>query len=461
MFKRVLIANRGEIALRIIRACKEMGIETVAVHSTEDADQIHVKLSDYSVCIGGPRSFESYLNMAAIVTVALKSGCDALHPGYGFLSENPEFVRVLQDLDIKFIGPSADTIASMGDKSVARQLMIDNDVPVVPGSDGEVETLEEAELVCNQIGYPVLIKASRGGGGKGMRKVFAPEELENEFFAAKREAQASFDDEGVYIEKLIINPKHIEVQILRDQFGNTIHLGERQCSVQRRNQKMIEEAPAKGVTEQMRKQMGDAAIKAAEASNYENAGTVEFILDEKDNFYFIEMNTRIQVEHPVTEMVTGVDLVKEQIRIASGLKLSKTQEEIQIDGHAIEVRVNGENPMMNFMPSTGHIDFFFGPGGFNTRFDTYLYNGAKVSPHYDSMLGKIIVKGETRLEAIRRMRRAIEETFISGIHTNLGYQYAILFTYDFIRGDYNTGFIEEHNEEIIEMINRIEDINGR
>ncbi len=461
MFKRVLIANRGEIALRIIRACKELGIETVTVHSTEDADQLHVKLADYSFCIGGPKSYESYLNIPAIVTVALELGCDALHPGYGFLSENPEFVRILEDLGIKFIGPSADTITAMGDKAVARRMMENCGVPVGPGSAGEGGSVAEAAEVCKEIGYPVLIKASRGGGGKGMRRVFSEEELESELQAAKREAKASFNDDGVYIEKLILNPKHIEVQILRDARGNTIHLGERHCSIQRRNQKMIEEAPAKGVSDELRAKMGEAAIKAAIASNYENAGTVEFILDKEGHFYFIEMNTRIQVEHPVTEMVTGVDLVKEQVRIAAGLKLSKTQDEIVLSGHAIEVRVNGENPLMNFMPSTGKIDFFFGPGGFNTRFDTYLFNGAKISPHYDSMLGKIIVKGETRLEAIKKMRRAIEETIISGIRTNLGYQYSILFIGAFIRGEYDTGFIAEHNDEIIEWINRIEGLDVR
>ncbi len=456
MFKKVLIANRGEIALRIIQACKELGIETVTVHSTEDKDQLHVKLADYSYCVGPAKATESYLNIPSIVTVAVESGCDALHPGYGFLSENPEFVAVLEDLGIKFIGPSAKTIMDMGDKSKARDLMIANGVPVVPGSDGEVETIEEAKEIAAKIGYPVLIKASRGGGGKGMRRVFEEENLEEGFFSAKQEAGAAFGHDGVYIEKLIIDPKHIEFQILRDSYGNTVHLGERHCSIQRRNQKLIEESPAKGMTSELREAIGTAAINAAIASEYENAGTVEFVLDRDNNFYFIEMNTRLQVEHPVTEMVTGIDIVKEQFRIAAGLKLSMTQEEVRFDGHSIEVRVNSENPVQNFMPSIGSIDFLFVPGGFNTRFDTYLYNGATISPYYDSMLGKIIVKGSSRLDAIRKMRRAIEETIISGIETNLAYQYTILHINEFIRGDYDTGFVPKYHEEIIDWINRIE-----
>lgn len=461
MFKKVLIANRGEIALRIIQACKELGIETVTVHSTEDKDQLHVKLADYSYCIGPAKATESYLNIPSIVTVAVESGCDALHPGYGFLSENPEFVEVLEDLGIKFIGPSAKTIMDMGDKAKARDLMIANGVPVVPGSDGEVETIEEAKKIAAEIGYPILIKASRGGGGKGMRRVFEEENLEEGFLSAKQEAAAAFGHDGVYIEKLIIDPKHIEFQILRDSYGNTVHLGERHCSIQRRNQKLIEESPAKGMTGELREEIGLAAINAAVASEYENAGTVEFVLDSDNNYYFIEMNTRLQVEHPVTEMVTGIDIVKEQFRIAAGLKLSVTQDEVRFDGHAIEVRVNSENAVQNFMPSIGTIDFLFVPGGFNTRFDTYLYNGATISPYYDSMLGKIIVKGSSRLDAIRKMRRAIEETIISGIETNLAYQYTILHINEFIRGDYDTGFITKYHDEIIDWINRIEETDER
>lgn len=461
MFKKVLIANRGEIALRVIRACKELGIETVTVHSTEDVDQLHVKLSDYSYCIGPARASDSYLNIPSIVTVAVETGCDALHPGYGFLSENPEFVKVLEDLDIKFIGPSAQTIMDMGDKAKAREMMIANGVPVVPGSDSEVDTVEEAKKIAKEIGYPILVKASRGGGGKGMRRIYSEEELEEGYLSAKQEAAASFGSDGVYIEKLVIDPKHIEFQILRDNFGNAVHLGERHCSIQRRNQKLIEESPAKGMSEELRAQMGEAAIKAAIASNYQNAGTVEFILDRDGNYYFIEMNTRLQVEHPVTEMIAGVDLVKEQLRIAAGLRLNYKQEDIKLDGYAMEVRVNSEDPVQNFMPSTGTIDFFFGPGGFNTRFDTYLFNGVSISPYYDSMLGKIIVKGATRLEAIRKMRRAIEETIISGITTNLAYQYSILHVNEFIRGDYDTGFIPKYHDEIIEWINRIEETDER
>lgn len=458
MFKRLLIANRGEIAIRIIRACKELGIETVTVHSEEDAGSLHTKLSDYSYCIGPARSDKSYLNTQAIITVAAETGCDALHPGYGFLSENPEFVKVIEDLGIKFIGPSADSIAQMGDKQIAREIMEKNGVPTVPGSDGELGNLEEAFEVAESIGYPVLLKASRGGGGKGMREVFEPEDMEAAFLAAKQEALASCGSDALYMEKLIIKPKHVEFQILRDSFGNTVHLGDRHCSIQRRNQKMVEEGPSPFLSEELREEMGEVSKRAAIASGYENAGTVEYILDDEDNYYFIEMNTRLQVEHGVSEMVTGVDIVKEQIRIAAGLKLSVEQEDVKIDGHCIEIRVNAENPVQNFMPSTGTIDFLFTPGGFNTRFDSFLHQGAKVSPFYDSMLGKILVKGKTRLEAIRMMRRAIEETIIEGVHTNLAYQYSILFIRDFIKGDYNTSFIQEHNATIMEWIRDIEEI---
>ncbi len=452
MLKRVLIANRGEIAIRIIRSCHELGIETVSIYSSSDKDQVHVKMSDYSVCVGGPRSQDSYLNYTNILSAATSLGCDAIHPGYGFLSENTEFARLVEACGMKFIGPSADAIELMGEKARARELMKKSGVPTVPGSDGVVTTLEEARAVIDEIGLPVLLKASSGGGGRGMRRVHDISQLEAMFNSARAEAMQAFGNDEMYIEKLIINPKHIEIQILADSYGNVIHLGERECSIQRKNQKMIEESPSAFVDPKMREEMGKMAVLAAKACNYENAGTIEFVVDENKNYYFIEMNTRIQVEHPVTEMVTGIDLIREQLRIASGLKLSKTQEEVKFRGHAIEVRVNAENPLEGFRPSIGTVDFLFLPGGFNTRFDTFLYNGCAISPYYDSMLGKIIVVGETRLEAVRRMRRAIEETIISGIDTNLGIQYAIMHDLDFLRGNFNTGFIEEKLDSLLEMI---------
>lgn len=452
MLKRVLVANRGEIAIRIIRACREMGIETVAVYSEEDKDQLHVSLADYAYCIGPAKSTESYLNMTALLSVAKMTKCDGLHPGYGFLSENPEFVGLLEENDIKFIGPSAKAISSMGDKSEARKLMIANGVPVTPGSEGEIETLEEAKEVAAKIGYPILVKASRGGGGKGMRRANSEEELRDAFFGAKQEAKSAFGEDGCYIEKLILDPKHIEIQILRDSFGNSIHLGERHCSIQRRNQKMIEEAPYIKMTEDLREEMGRAAINAAEACNYENAGTIEFIMDKDNNYYFMEMNTRLQVEHPVTEMITNFDIVKEMLSIASGKELSISQEEVSFNGHAIEVRMNSENPLMEFMPSSGVASFVHLPNGFNVRVDTYLYSGVKASPYYDSMLGKIIVKGRDRNDAINKIKAAIKETKIVGINSNLIYQKAILNTEAFIDGDYNTGFIEENQDEIMAKI---------
>ena len=456
MFKRVLIANRGEIAVRILRSCKEMGIETVAIYSTADKDQLHIVLADQSVCVGKPKSSDSYLNMENIISAALSTNCDAIHPGYGFLSENAEFVKLVESYGIKFIGPSSETISLMGDKARAREIMMKNQVPTVPGSDGVIETMDDARRVCEKIGFPVLIKASAGGGGRGMRRVFKEEDLEKEFTNAKTEAINSFGNGDMYIEKLVINPKHIEFQIIADSFGNTIHLGERDCSIQRRNQKMIEEAPSVFLDEETRMKMGEIAVKAAKACNYENAGTIEFVVDENRNFYFIEMNTRIQVEHPITEMITGVDLIKEQLRVAAGLKLSREQKDIMLEGYAIECRINAENPMENFKPFAGKVDFFHAPGGVNTRFDSFLYNGCSVSPFYDSMIGKIIVKGETRLEAIRKMRRAIEETFIEGINNNLSFQYAILHDKDFIRGKFNTSYLAEKMDSLLDSIRIIE-----
>lgn len=455
MIKRVLVANRGEIAIRIIRACREMGIETVAIYSTEDKDQLHVKMADYAYCVGPPKSTDSYLNMQAIISVALSTKCDALHPGYGFLSENPEFVELLEANNIKFIGPSSSSIKSMGDKAEARKLMMKNEVPVTPGSKDEIEDIEEAKRVAGEIGYPILVKASRGGGGKGMRRADSEADLRDAFFGAKQEAKSAFGEDGVYIEKLILNPKHIEIQVLRDAHGNSIHLGERHCSIQRRNQKMVEEAPYVFMSEELRNEMGQAAINAAEACDYENAGTIEFIMDKDFNYYFMEMNTRLQVEHPVTEMIWDFDIVKEQIRIAAGKELSVKQEDLQMKGHSIEVRVNSENPAMNFMPSSGLASYVHFPNGFNIRVDSYLYSGVKVSPFYDSMLGKIIVKGKDREEAISILRSAIKEMDVEGINTNLAYQYAITCTDQFISGDYDTGFIEDNQNELNTLLEEI------
>ena len=410
MFKKILIANRGEIAVRIIRCCKEMGIEAVAVYSTADATSLHVQLADEAYCIGPAKSSESYLNMENILSVATLAGCDAIHPGFGYLSENSTFARLVEKCGMTFIGPSGDVIDQMGNKSVARQMMIEAGVPVVPGSNGSITSLEEGKELANKIGYPVLIKASAGGGGRGMRKCFKEEDFEDAYKTAKAEAKACFGDDDMYMEKLILNPKHIEFQILADNFGNVIHLGERDCSIQRRNQKMME-------------QMGKDAIKAAKQVNYRNAGTIEFVLAPDGKYYFIEMNTRIQVEHPVTEMVTGVDLIREQIRIAANLKLNYKQSDICLNGHAIECRINAENPKENFRPSPGIVNSLHLPGGFGVRIDTTLYQGYQVSSHYDSMIAKVIVHGKNRIEAIRKMRRVLSELVIDGIDTNQELQY--------------------------------------
>lgn len=456
MLKRVLIANRGEIALSIFRACRELGIETVAVYSDVDRHQPVVYFADESICIGGARSTDSYLNMNNIIAAALGTGCDAIHPGYGFLSENADFAALVEQNGLKLIGPSSETIRTMGDKLSARSLMVEHGVPVVPGKnvalDGEASLKETAK----EIGYPVLLKASAGGGGKGMRRVYRESELIENWTIARREALASFGDDRIYIEKLVRNPRHIEFQILADRYGKVIHLHERDCSIQRNNQKFLEEAPSTGIKKEVLEKMGQAAIDCARACRYEGAGTVEFIVDEEDNFYFIEMNTRIQVEHPVTEMITGVNLIKEQLRIASGLPLRLSQEEILRDGHAIEVRVNAQNPLNGFAPSCGKVSFYFHPGGVNTRFESGLYQGAEILPFYDSMLGKLIVKGKTRLDAIKKMRRAIEETIIDGITTNLSFQYAILHEPDFLKGKVTTSYFIEHEDELVEEIKRVQ-----
>lgn len=443
MLKRVLIANRGEIAIRIIRACHELGVETVAIYSKEDSDSLHVKLATESVCIGEGRSSNTYLNIPKILNVAVLTKCDAIHPGYGFLSENEDFVALAEKCNLVFIGPKKETIAKMGNKSAARKLMIENDIPVVPGSKNLITDLESLKVESKSIGYPVLLKASSGGGGKGMRIVDKESELEAQLINAKSEAKASFGDDDMYLEKYILNPKHIEIQILGDNYGNIIHLGERDCSIQRRNQKVLEEAPSPRLSEKLRREMGEAAIKAAKASNYINAGTVEFIVDGEDNFYFIEMNTRLQVEHTITEMVTGVDIVKEQIRIASGLKLKYKQEDIKIDGHSIQCRINAEDILNDFAPNIGVVKLNNIPGGFNVRFDSYMQNDYELSPYYDSMIGKLIVKDTNRNNAIKKMRSALEELDIGGIKTNIDLHYGILHEFDFIRGRYDTSFLEE------------------
>ena len=442
MFKKILIANRGEIAVRIIRCCKEMGIEAVAVYSSADATSLHVQLADEAYCIGPAKSSESYLNMENILSVATLSGCDAIHPGFGYLSENSTFARLVEKCGMTFIGPSGDVIDQMGNKSVARQMMIEAGVPVVPGSDGSIESVSQGKEIARKIGYPVLIKASAGGGGRGMRKCFKEEDFENAYLTAKAEAKACFGDDDMYMEKLILNPKHIEFQILADHFGNVIHLGERDCSIQRRNQKMMEESPSKALSQELREKMGNDAIKAAKKVGYVNAGTIEFIVDPKGNFYFMEMNTRIQVEHGVTEMVTGTDLIIEQIRVAMGEELSFKQEDIRIKGHAIECRINAEIPEKNFMPSPGVVQHMHLPAGNGVRVDTALYTGYKIPSEYDSMIAKVIVHAPDREAALQKMRSALDEMVVMGVETNLDFQYQIMKNQVFCDGKADTGFIE-------------------
>lgn len=449
MLKKILIANRGEIAVRIIRSCQELGIETVAIYSTADQESLHVQLADEAICVGDYKSSDSYLNMKNILMAATMTGCDSVHPGFGFLSENSTFARLVEECGMTFIGPSGDVIDLMGNKSAARKLMIQAGVPVVPGSKGSISTIEEAKACVKEIGYPVLIKASAGGGGRGMRKAFNDEELENAFNTAKSEAKACFGDDEMYIEKLILSPKHIEIQILADHFGNVIHLGERDCSMQRRNQKMIEEAPCKNLSEELREKMGNDAIKAAKIANYTNAGTIEFVMDKDKNYYFIEMNTRIQVEHPVTEMITGIDLIKEQIRIASRQPLAYKQEDIKINGVAIECRINAEKFKEAFRPSPGKVDSLHLPGGLGVRIDTALYQNYFVNSHYDSMVAKVIVHAPTRLEAIRKMRRALSELVIHGIDTTQELQYLIMHHPDYVKGNFNTSFIEQNLDRLV------------
>ena len=442
MFNKILIANRGEIAVRIIRACRNLGIRSVAVYSKEDAKSLHVQLADQRICIGEGPARNSYLNMDRIIQAARNMGADAIHPGFGFLSENSEFVRRCQENGITFIGPDADVIDKMGNKSQARKTMMEAGVPVVPGTKEPVYDAETGLKLAGEIGYPVMIKASSGGGGKGMRTADSPEDFAESFCTAQKEARMAFGDNTMYVEHFVRKPRHIEFQILADQKGNVIHLGERDCSVQRNHQKMIEESPCEIISDKLRKKMGEAAVKAAKACGYVNAGTIEFLLDRDGSFYFMEMNTRIQVEHPVTEWVTGVDLVKEQIRIASGQPLSYRQKDIHITGHAIECRINAENPEKGFRPSPGTITDMYFPGGKGIRIDSAVYSGYTVQPYYDSMIAKLIVWAKNRDEAIRKMQSALGEIIIEGIDTNVDYQYEILNHPDFLTGNTDVEFIE-------------------
>ena len=449
MFRRILVANRGEIAVRIIRACRELGIESVAIYSTADKDALHVQLATEAVCVGGARSGESYLNMQNILQAALQTNCEAIHPGFGFLSENAEFARMCEACHLVFIGPKAETMEMMGNKARARALMQNCGVPVVPGSDGAVVRTEDALRVAQEMGYPVLIKAALGGGGRGMRRVENAEEMERSFLEARREAEACFGDGTVYVEKLIVNPKHIEFQVLGDRFGHLVHLGERDCSIQRRNQKLMEESPSSFLSEALRQRMGADALKAAKAAGYYSAGTIEFVVDGEGNYYFIEMNTRIQVEHTVTEMVTGVDLVRAQILVACNLPLEVVQEDVTLKGCAIECRINAEDPKENFRPNPGRIEFLHFPLGNGVRVDSAAYNGYVIPPYYDSMIAKIVVWAPSRLEAIRKMRRALEELVVSGVETTANLEYLILHHKEFVRGRYDTGFIEKNLEKIL------------
>lgn len=444
MFDKILIANRGEIAVRIIRACREMGIKTVAVYSEADRDCLHTLLADEAICIGPAPSTQSYLNMERILTATVAMKADAIHPGFGFLSENARFAELCEKCNITFIGPSADIINRMGNKSEARKTMMDAGVPVVPGGKEAVHEVEEARLVAEKIGYPVMIKASSGGGGKGMRISRGSEDFNVNFQNAQMESIKGFSDDTMYIEKYIEKPRHIEFQIMADKFGNVVHLGERDCSIQRRHQKVLEESPSAAISEELRRKMGETAVLAAKSVGYENAGTIEFLLDKHKNFYFMEMNTRIQVEHPVTELVSGLDLIKEQIRVAAGEPLSVTQKDVKITGHAIECRINAENPEKNFMPCPGLITNVHVPGGNGVRVDTHIYNDYKVPANYDSMLMKLIVHGKDRTEAIAKMRSALGELIIEGIETNVDFQFDILSHEAYQSGDIDTDFIPKY-----------------
>lgn len=444
MFKKVLIANRGEIAVRIIRSLKEMGIKTVAIYSTADRESLHVQLADEAVCVGGPQPTESYLNIKNILAAAVGIGAQAIHPGYGFLSENAEFAQMCEDCGLTFIGPKAETIDQMGNKEHARQLMMAHNVPVTPGSNGVIKNAEEAKKIAAQIGYPVLIKATAGGGGKGIRQVTDPSQMAEALAAAQSEAKNDFGDDRMYLEKVMQNVKHIEVQIFRDMYGHTVYFPERDCSLQRNKQKVLEESPCDLITENGRKELGEVAVKAARAANYVNTGTIEFLMDQDHHFYFMEMNTRIQVEHTVTEMVTGVDLVKAQIQVANGGPLPFTQKDLRAKGHAIECRINAEDPANNFMPSIGKVSYLYLPvGNPGMRIDTALYQGQQISPYYDSMLAKVVALGNTRKEAIAKMKRLLEEIVLQGITTNQEFHLNILNDPTFIKGDFNNTYLEQ------------------
>ena len=444
MFQKILIANRGEIAVRIIRACREMGIKTVAVYSEADRDALHTLLADEAICIGPAPSAESYLNMEQILTACVAMKADAIHPGFGFLSENARFAELCEKCHIRFIGPPAEVIHRMGNKSEARKTMMEAGVPVIPGSKEPVFTVEEGLKTAREVGFPVMIKASSGGGGKGMRVSYGEDDFASNFQSAQMESVKGFSDDTMYIERFVERPRHIELQILADSFGNVVHLGERDCSIQRRHQKLLEEAPSAAISEELRERMGQAAVKAARSVHYENAGTIEFLLDKNKEFYFMEMNTRIQVEHPVTEAVTDLDLIKEQIRIAAGEPLSVTQEDIQITGHAIECRINAENPDKHFMPCPGTITDIHLPGGRGVRVDTAVYNNYTIPPNYDSMILKLIVHDKDRPSAIAKMRSALGELVIEGITTNVDFQYELIGDRDFEEGNVDTDFIPSH-----------------
>ncbi len=435
MLKKVLIANRGEIAVRIIRACRELGISTVSIYSEADKEALHAQLADYSVCVGPNPSKDSYLNVANILSACILTGCDAIHPGFGFLSENPKFAKMCEECNIKFIGPNSDIISLMGDKSQARKIMKKANIPVVPGYEGKIDSYEEAYKIAKDIGTPIMIKASSGGGGKGIRVVKDLDEFKHNYEAAKSEAMACFGDDRIYIEKYIENPRHIEFQIIADEYGNIIHLGERECSLQKNNQKVLEETPSTFLNKELREKMGKVSIDAAKAVNYKNVGTIEFLVDKDQNFYFMEMNTRIQVEHPITEMITDVDIVKEQLKIASGIKLSLSQEDIKIQGHAIECRINAKD--------TGTISELNMPSGLGVRVDSAIYCGYTIPPFYDSMIAKLITYGKDREEAIIKMKRSLGEFAIGGVNTNIDFQYEILEHQDFIDGNYDTSFLNK------------------
>ena len=445
MFNKILIANRGEIAIRIMRACRELGIKTVAVYSTADRSALHAQIADEAVCIGPAATKDSYLNTKAILAACELTHADAIHPGFGFLSENANFARLCEKCGIKFIGPSREVMDAMGDKANAKKTMVSAGVPVVPGSDGVVPNIDEAKKICSEIGYPVMVKASAGGGGRGIRLVEREEDLEAQYTAAQQEALQFFGNDEVYIEKFIVNPRHVEIQLLADEHGNVVHLGERECSLQRKNQKVLEESPSPIMTPDLRERMGSAAVAAAKVSGYQNAGTIEFLVDSDRNFYFMEMNTRIQVEHPVTELVTGIDLVKAQIRIAAGEQLWFTQDDVKLSGHAIECRINAEDPRHNFRTCPGKIKSLHVPGGFGVRIDSAVYAGYEITPYYDSMIGKMLVTAPTREEAIMKMRVALSEFIIEGVDTNIDFQLCLLKDEDFEKGNFDIGFLNRKN----------------